>query len=71
MANLVMYCGIIVQVREALGATFVCTTIYSVEATGYTNDTPKPYAPLKRTYAMNCTFIVYMWLLTLETSFTF
>ena len=39
MANLVMYCGIIVEVRKALGATFVCTTIYTaVENTGYTND---------------------------------
>ena len=40
MANLVMYCGIIVEVRKALGATFLCTTIHStVENTGYTNDT--------------------------------
>ena len=27
MANLVMYCGIIAEVRNALGATFVCTRI--------------------------------------------
>ena len=40
MADLVMYCGTIVEDRKALGATFVCTTIYTtVENTGYTNDT--------------------------------
>ena len=40
MANLVMYCGIVVEVRKALGATFVCTAIYTtIENTGYTNDT--------------------------------
>ena len=40
MANLVMYCGIKVEVRKALGATFVCTTMYTtVERTGYRDDT--------------------------------
>ena len=35
MANLVMYCGIIVKVRKALGATYVCTTInITTENTG-------------------------------------
>ena len=39
MANLVMCCGIIVEVRKALGATFVGTAINNtVENTGYTND---------------------------------
>ena len=39
MANLIMHCGIIVEVRKALGATFVCTEIYTAaENTGYTND---------------------------------
>ena len=40
MANLVMYCGVIVEVRKALRATFVCTTTnITVENTVYTNDT--------------------------------
>ena len=40
MANLVVYCGIVVEVRVALGATLVCTTIYTTaENPGYTNDT--------------------------------
>ena len=35
MANFVMYCGIILEVRKALGATFFCTKIYhAVEKTG-------------------------------------
>ena len=39
MANLVMYFGIIVEVRVALGATLVFTTIYTnVEDNGHTND---------------------------------
>ena len=29
MANLVMYCGIIAEVRKALEATFVCTTTHN------------------------------------------
>ena len=40
MTNFVMYYGIIVEVREALGATFVCSTLYTTaENTGYTNAT--------------------------------
>ena len=40
MANLVMYCGIIAEVRKAFGATFVCSILNThVESTSYTNAT--------------------------------
>ena len=40
MANLVMYCCIIVDVRRAFRATFVCSILYThVESTSYTNAT--------------------------------
>ena len=40
MATKVIYCGIIVEERKALGATFVCITLYTaVENSAYTNDT--------------------------------
>ena len=59
MPNLVMYCGIIVEVPKALGATFVCATIYNtVEKSGYTNDTHTLHAPPKRTYLIKCTLFV-------------
>ena len=58
MAKLVMNCDIIVEVRKALGAKFVCASICTtVEKTGYTNDTHTPYAPSKRTFAVMCTFL--------------
>ena len=38
-ANLVVYCGIIVEVRIALRVTFVCSAVYTTfEKTGYMND---------------------------------
>ena len=40
MANLVMYCGIIVELRKAFRATFVCSIFCThVERTSYTNAT--------------------------------
>ena len=40
MANLLMYCGITVEARKELLATFFCAKIFTtVEKTGYTNDT--------------------------------
>ena len=45
MANLVMYCGIKVEAREALGSTYVYTRTYTtVGNTGYTT-THAQYAP--------------------------
>ena len=59
MANLVMCCGFIVEVRNTLGAKFVCTKIYtSAENTGYTNDShtiPTIKTPLCQKYVLFCT----------------
>ena len=53
-----MYCGIIVEVRKALGAAFVWTTIYITAEKLATRTTQKTYAPPKRTHAIKCTFCV-------------
>ena len=52
MANSFIYCGIVVEVRKASGAIFVCTEINATVERLATRTTHTPHEPSKRTYAI-------------------
>ena len=63
MAHLVMYCGIIVEVRKALGATFVCKQyipLLKTMATRTTLTSIRATKTIKSTFAISCTFFVHI-----------